>query len=168
MSSPASLTLSRLLTAAGTRKPPAKQTTAKSTRQAAATATPSTTARTAKTTPKPAVVPATPRQKTPVAAPKSAKPVKEEKEVKEAAKPEKVSKPKKAKLIRDSFTMPEHEYAALGELKKRLLPLGVAAKKSELLRAGVALLAKLDDQALGAALAGVEVIKTGRPARNSK
>ena len=64
--------------------------------------------------------------------------------------------------------MPENEYAALGELKKRLLPLGVAAKKSELLRAGIALLARLDDQALQAAMASVEVIKTGRPARNGK
>ena len=100
--------------------------------------------------------------------PKAAKTEKAEKPVVKPEKAAKTEKPKKAKLLRDSFTMPEDEYAALGELKKRLLPLGVAAKKSELLRAGIALLSKLDDQALGTAMAAVEVIKTGRPTKNGK
>lgn len=79
---------------------------------------------------------------------------------------EKEAKPKKAKLVRDSFTMPQKEYAVLGALKERLLAAGVAVKKSELLRAGVALLASLAERELKLAVASVEVIKTGRPAKS--
>lgn len=98
------------------------------------------------------------------------KPVKAEK-VEKAEKPAKEAKavkPKKAKLVRDSFTMPENEYARIAELKKRLLDKGVVAKKSELLRAGVAVLAALDDAGLAAAMEKVEIIKTGRPAKSGK
>lgn len=88
----------------------------------------------------------------------AAKPVK-------AAKPAKAEKPakaKKAKLVRDSFAMPENEYARIAELKKRL---GGDFKKSELLRAGVAVLAALNDAELKAVMGRVERIKTGRPAK---
>ncbi|HEX2010600.1 MAG TPA: hypothetical protein VJN44_06645, partial [Roseateles sp.] len=54
-------------------------------------------------------------------------------------------KPAKIKLVRDSFTMPADEYAALGALKQRALASAHPAKKSELLRAGVKLLAGLSD-----------------------
>jgi len=84
---------------------------------------------------------------------------------KKDAKPEKPAKVKKPKLVRDSYAMPEAEYARIGELKKRLAALGTEAKKSELLRAGIALLAALSDTELGAAMGRVERIKTGRPAR---
>lgn len=90
-------------------------------------------------------------------------PVKAEKDVK-AEKEPKAAKPKKAKLVRDSFTMPEAEYAGIAELKKRLLGQGLVSKKSEVLRAGVALLASLSDAELRAAMQKVEIIKTGRPA----
>src|SRR5574343_259861 len=73
------------------------------------------------------------------------------------------AKPKKIKLVRDSYAMPETEYARIGELKKRLLGMGSEAKKSELLRAGVALLAALNDAELKAVMGRVERIKTGRP-----
>ena len=82
-----------------------------------------------------------------------------------AGKPPKV---KKAKLIRDSFTMPDGEYALIATLKKRCLDAGVSAKKSEILRAAVANLAKLSDASVVAAVRRLEVIKTGRPAKGSK
>lgn len=74
-------------------------------------------------------------------------------------------KPKvsKVKMERDSFTMPKEEYAQIATLKKRLELAGQPAKKSELLRAGLKLLATMDDAALKAALSSVPVIKTGRP-----
>lgn len=84
---------------------------------------------------------------------------------KKVAKPEKPAKVKKPKLVRDSYAMPEAEYARIGELKKRLAALGADAKKSELLRGGIALLAALSDTELKAVMARVERIKTGRPAR---
>ena len=79
------------------------------------------------------------------------------------AKPEKPAKAKKIKLVRDSYAMPESEYARIGELKKRLSTLGNAVKKSELLRGGIAVLAALNDSELKAAMGRVERIKTGRP-----
>ena len=81
---------------------------------------------------------------------------------KKGAKP---VKPKKPKLVRDSYAMPEVEYAQIAELKKRLLAQGTAVKKNELLRGGIAALAALTDAELKAVMAGVERIKTGRPAK---
>lgn len=88
-----------------------------------------------------------------------------------AAKDNKAGKPakaKKAKLVRDSFTMPDGEYALIATLKKRCLVAGVSAKKSEILRAAVANLAKLSDASVVAAVRRLETIKTGRPAKGSK
>jgi len=88
-----------------------------------------------------------------------------------AGKDDKAGKPakaKKAKLVRDSFTMPDLEYALIAMLKKRCLDAGVSAKKSEILRAAVANLAKLSDASVVAAVRRLEVIKTGRPAKKSK
>lgn len=75
---------------------------------------------------------------------------------------------KKVKLVRDSFSFPEHEHALLGEMKKRALKLGKEFKKSEILRAGIAHLANMADQALVAVLAKVERVKTGRPSKKQK
>lgn len=85
-----------------------------------------------------------------------------------AAVGKKVDKPvkaKKVKLVRDSFTMPETEYGVIAELKKRCLNVGVSAKKSEILRAAVAGLAKLNDSSVVTAIRRLEVVKTGRPAK---
>jgi len=79
------------------------------------------------------------------------------------AKPEKVKKPK---LVRDSFTIPKLEYAVIEELKQRAAKLGAPVKKSELLRAGIKLLATLATADYLAALAAVPTIKTGRPSKN--
>ena len=78
----------------------------------------------------------------------------------------KSAKAKKPKLVRDSFAMPQAEYARIGELKKRLAAMDAAAKKNELLRAGLALLAAMGDAELKAVVGKVERIKTGRPAKN--
>ncbi|WP_246475405.1 hypothetical protein [Diaphorobacter ruginosibacter] len=110
------------------------------------------------------------------AAGKSAKPAAAEKAkpVKAAAKEGKASKDlkeakeakaKKPKLVRDSFTIPKDEYAVIDDLKLRGAQLGHQAKKSELLRAGLKLLASLNDQQLLAALRAVPAIKTGRPSK---
>ena len=75
----------------------------------------------------------------------------------------KPAKAKKVKVVRDSFTMPEVEYAQIGALKKRIARYGGSAKKSELLRAGLILLARLNDVELTAAISGVEPVATGKP-----
>jgi hypothetical protein len=66
-------------------------------------------------------------------------------------------------LVRDSFTMPEQEYAVLADVKQACLRAGIDVKKSELLRIGVALLGQVDIATLKAVLAGLPQLKTGRP-----
>lgn len=80
-----------------------------------------------------------------------------------AVSPAVVAKPAKVKLVRDSFTIPAGEYAQLAALKQRALKAAYPAKKSELLRAGIRLLAALPDKDLLAALQALPAIKTGRP-----
>lgn len=72
------------------------------------------------------------------------------------------------KVIRDSFTMPADDYERIGILKQRCIGLGVAIKKSELLRAGLAMLERLPDENLAAVAAAVESVKTGRPPGKKK
>ena len=76
----------------------------------------------------------------------------------------KADKLKKPKLVRDSFTIPKTEYLVLEDLKQRAARAGSAAKKSELLRAGIKALAGMDDAAFLKAMRAVPPIKTGRPA----
>lgn len=83
-----------------------------------------------------------------------------------AAAPAKPAKVKKPKLVRDSYTIPKDEYAALTALKQRSIKLAQPAKKSELLRAGIRALTALSDKALLAALQAVPSIKTGRPKKD--
>ena len=73
------------------------------------------------------------------------------------------SAPKKPKLVRDSFTIPKAEFAAIETLKTRAIGLGTSVKKSELIRAGLMALQTLSDAAYKAALAAVPTLKTGRP-----
>lgn len=82
-----------------------------------------------------------------------------------APKPGKEEKPKKAKLVRDSFTIPKIEYLVLDELKQRAARAGSPAKKSEILRAGIKALAGMSDAAFVASLRSVPAVKTGRPAK---
>jgi hypothetical protein len=76
------------------------------------------------------------------------------------------TKVKKPKLVRDSFTMPKPEYAAIDELKQRAAKLGHPVKKSELLRAAIKVIAGLSDAAYIAAMSAVPPIKTGRPSKS--
>jgi hypothetical protein len=119
------------------------------TRQATATARKVAAKRVTRTTPK---VAAKPLAKAPVKAePKVTKPA--------------IEKPRKPKLVRDSFTIPKTEYAAIDALKQRAAQAGHSAKKSELLRAGLIALGSMTAPAFLAALQAVPAIKTGRPSK---
>jgi hypothetical protein len=78
----------------------------------------------------------------------------------------KSDKHKKDKLVRDSFIMPKSEYEVIGVLKERCLRSGLPAKKSEVLRAAIAHLAKLSDSSLARSIRSLTIIKTGRPKKN--
>ncbi len=73
----------------------------------------------------------------------------------------------RVKLVRDSFAMPESDFAVIGTLKSTALGARRAVKKSELLRAGLRMLATLDATSLVAAIDRLEPVKTGRPKKNS-
>ena len=75
----------------------------------------------------------------------------------------KKSKIVKAKVIRDSFSFPEQDYLKISELKKTCLEAGIHVKKSEILRAGLHLLTKLNLAELKQAVEQVEKVQTGRP-----
>ena len=79
------------------------------------------------------------------------------------ALPDKLPKPPKAKLVRDSFTMPQSDFALIAALKDRALGFKRPTKKSELLRAGLQALAGLNDGALQGALNALAPLKPGRP-----
>lgn len=74
----------------------------------------------------------------------------------------------KVKLVRDSFAMPKSEYLTLSDLKLRSARLGLPAKKSEILRAGVAVLSKMSDTLFSTALDAIPSLKTGRPKDSKK
>jgi hypothetical protein len=99
---------------------------------------------------------------------KAAKPVIESTAAKVPATVDAASAPKakpKAKLVRDSFTIPKSEYVLLDEIKQRATRLARPTKKGEILRAGITVLHAMGDEALLAALNAVPSLKTGRPNR---
>jgi hypothetical protein len=65
--------------------------------------------------------------------------------------------------MRDSFTIPQTEYAVLRELKQRAAKLTRAVKKSELIRAGIKALAALPDTVFMNALMAVSAVTPRRP-----
>ncbi|MEX3843391.1 hypothetical protein [Paraburkholderia sp. BR10882] len=73
---------------------------------------------------------------------------------------------KQEKVVRDTFTMPREDYEQLAVLKQRCLDAGLAVKKSELVRAGLLLLASEPTKRLLAAVKAVEPVKTGRPPKS--
>jgi hypothetical protein len=79
------------------------------------------------------------------------------------AKTVKVPKEKKIKMVRDSISIPKSEYEVLDAMKLRAGKLGVAMKKTELIRAGIKALAELGNPAFLSALAAIPSLKTGRP-----
>jgi len=82
---------------------------------------------------------------------------------KPAAKPAPVEVKIKHKLVRDSFTIPKAEYVVLDSLKVRAADLKRPTKKSELIRAGIAVLKGMSDKEFLAAVNSVQSLKTGRP-----
>jgi hypothetical protein len=117
--------------------------------------------------------PRTPAGETKVAKPKPGKgaPGKtaaaaEKSEAKESGKSEpsikKAARPK-AKLVRDSFTMPQDDHALIARLKDRALKFKRHAKKSELLRAGLHALQALSTADLRKTLDQLAPLKPGRP-----
>ena len=69
--------------------------------------------------------------------------------------------------MRDSFTMPRADFALIQTLKERAMGFRHAAKKSELLRAGLHALAALKAPDLQQLLASLPAPKTGRPKKGS-
>lgn len=108
---------------------------------------------------KPAAKPATRAAKTDAKPAKPARPAK-------PAEPPKVAKPK-ARLVRDSFTMPQADFALVATLKARALDFKRPTKKSELLRAGLHALAQLDNAGLQRALGALTPLKPGRPKKGA-
>jgi hypothetical protein len=94
----------------------------------------------------------------------AAKPVKKAPEKKEKKAKKVTGKVEaKVKVVRDSFTMPQNDYAKIVELKQVCQKAGLQVKKSELLRAGLHALGKLSVAQLKQTIAQMEQIKTGRP-----
>lgn len=80
----------------------------------------------------------------------------------------KEKKAEKKKVIRDSFSFPDHDYHKISELKKICLAAGVHVKKGEILRAGLHLLTNLKLTELIQAMEKVEKVSTGRPKSSKK
>ena len=80
-----------------------------------------------------------------------------------AAKADKLTKPQ---LVRDSFTIPESEYAVLAKVKKACLKEGFEIKKSELIRIGIVLLADMSISKVKSAKKKLQTVKTGRPRKH--
>jgi len=112
-----------------------------------------------------ATTPTAPSRKAAAAKPAPAKATVAAKPEKKNRKPVKASvkKEAKVKVVRDSFTMPQNDYAKIAELKEVCLKADMHVKKSELLRAGLHALSKLSAAQLKQTIAQMEQIKTGRP-----
>jgi hypothetical protein len=78
-------------------------------------------------------------------------------------KSSKATKTVKTKLVRDSFAIPEKEYAALVAVKKACLKAGLEIKKTELIRIGIALVNTLTTAKIKTAQAKLTQISAGRP-----
>lgn len=83
-----------------------------------------------------------------------------------AAPEKKTAAPKKIKVVRDSFSMPQEDYALIAKMKARAHDAGTPVKKSALLRAGLQLLDKCTAAQFKRVLAGLTPIKTGRPKKH--
>jgi hypothetical protein len=68
------------------------------------------------------------------------------------------------KVIRDSFTMPASDYESITRIKQRAMKGGVGTNKSEILRAGLAVLDRLTDKELIKVFEKLPKVKPGRPA----
>jgi hypothetical protein len=67
-----------------------------------------------------------------------------------------------SKVVRDSFTLPEDDYAMMLAMQERALDFRLHVTKGEVLRAGVHALKKMSDEEFLSCLKGVEKLKPGR------
>jgi hypothetical protein len=98
-----------------------------------------------------------------VTAKKAAKKTVKKTSKKTPVKSTKATKTVKTKLVRDSFAIPEKEYAALVAVKKTCLKAGLEIKKTELIRIGIALVNNLTTAKIKTAQAKLTQISAGRP-----
>lgn len=75
------------------------------------------------------------------------------------------TKNKPEKVVRDTFTMPPHDYQRIAEIQKEGLQSAIQVNKSEVIRAGLIVLQELSSQKRLQVLESVEKIKPGRPPR---
>lgn len=73
------------------------------------------------------------------------------------------SKTDTGKVVRDSFTMPEDDYALIEKAQRRFMRAAITMNKGEVLRAGLHALEQLNSAELKELSAKVEKVKTGRP-----
>ena len=81
-------------------------------------------------------------------------------------KPPESEKPKNRKrVIRDSFTLPSHDYELITTIRERCLDSRVTINKSEVIRAGLHALNEMSNSELLAVVDSLTKIKTGRPGK---
>jgi hypothetical protein len=67
------------------------------------------------------------------------------------------------KTIRDTFTLPEDDYAIIKHCRKRFLKQEVNVTKSEIIRIGLKVLEQMSDEEVGESYGLIRKIKIGRP-----
>lgn len=72
------------------------------------------------------------------------------------------------KVIRDAFSMPAEDHELFAVIQRKCLSIGIAATKSEIVRAGLKHLAGIDNDKLQEIIKAVPKIKTGRPVASIK
>ncbi len=70
-------------------------------------------------------------------------------------------RPKSVKVVRDDFSMPKSDHEKIAALKRKCADNGIAVKKSELLRAGLLILAGATDEQLVGAVRAIGDLKKG-------
>lgn len=66
------------------------------------------------------------------------------------------------KVIRDTFTLPEKDHKLISKLQKRALSRAVNVNKSQIIRAGLQVLYKMDYVELAQIMRGIPVVTVGR------
>ncbi len=75
---------------------------------------------------------------------------------------EAVTKPEKAKVVRDSFTMPPDEYEQIGAIRQACMKHGIAPSKAEILRAGIHILSQKSPEEIAAIIRNLPEVRPTR------
>lgn len=94
---------------------------------------------------------------------KSSPPAKSKKAPKSEPKKPKVQAKPKPKVVRDTFSFPEDDYALIEAVKVKMAKRGKILNKSEIIRAGLHALKKMKVADLDVAAEAIDKVKTGRP-----